>query len=895
MSQSQEAKERLQELLEHYYSCQEGGRTPDPGWLEGEDPEIVERLQSVLQASQGALDSVAPITSSGPVVDDYQLFHRIGSGGSSEVWLALERALARPVALKLLKGHSVRATDTRSDGAKETRARERFKQEGEVLAAIEHPGVIQIYRVGEFEGQPYIAMRYIDGASLAEAHKPVAPKEVARIGYELSQALDRVHREGVLHRDLKPANVLMDQDQPVLVDFGLALVADRKWLTEANVVPGTLMYIAPEQLMGSQRLDPRTDVYGLGATLYELLRGCPPFAMDDDRAALMRRAIEERPKSLNLKRIDADLETIVFRCLEKEPADRFSSALDLGEDLKAYLEGRPIKSRPIGVLGRSWRAVRRHPRAAMLLVGVLALALGVAAWWSHDIGQRRDANLKRSHVLMDEGSLPLARELLRQVSETHSGHADVLQATARLHALSSYETVLEGISVFHFSFSKPILTTTIPALEEAQPGWVPERNRKTLLAIAYACLGELKRAEAYLDALSPEDQNWLPVRATREILLDSPPGPLVYKWFDHTLGDTPRKQLDALVLSLAVAFQAPRGAEDFMLLIQRARSLDPANRHVRSAMANLESLRGNHETAVAHLQGLAVDGELSEAVQVGLISNYKSLGDYGAAAQCANNMKDERFGGAMKDLAEFFLLDLEDGEAYGKKLQELADRWPDDALILACKAEYLAEQGEEELAMQTVFRALRLAPPAFRPWAFICRCAVQLRFRPLEANEVAKLEELVEFARTHLVNRQQHATIHDLLGWQSMKEGDYEAAVPHFWDALEIDRRQEDAVMKMGICLLDYRMVDIEDPTRGWNLEKGDPPVKIYAEDYLLPYLSGKPNWRDDPEMTALYCLYASKTGAEFESNYKEITQRFKSIRSVFEMSLQRALAMKDF
>ena len=308
----------------------------------------------------------------------YRVERLLGSGGMGTVYKAFDPTLGRWVALKFLH---------RNDASHA----ERFQREARAQARVSHPNVCQIHEVGEAEGRPYIAMQYIDGRSLGELCEEIAVEDEVRLVRDIARAIHAAHRTGLVHRDLKPGNILLAREEtgeihPYVVDFGLALTQDEISLSRTGMISGTPAYISPEQAQG-HALDRRTDVYSLGVVLYELLAGTPPFA-GGNLARILVRLVQEDPKPLRQVRpgVPEDLETIVAKCLEKDPARRYESARDLAEDLDRFLDGEPIRARPAGWAYRTRKRLRKNRAlAAVSAAAVLALlllgAFSVRAEW----------------------------------------------------------------------------------------------------------------------------------------------------------------------------------------------------------------------------------------------------------------------------------------------------------------------------------------------------------------------------------------------------------------------------------------------------------------------------------------------------------------------------------
>ena len=267
----------------------------------------------------------------------------------------------------------------------------RFVAEAEAVARLEHPNIVQVHYFGEADGLPFVELEYLEGGSLDKAldGEPMAAQPAARLVEILARAVHFAHRAGVVHRDLKPANILLAADgTPKIGDFGLAksLVSD-SGLTRSGVVVGTPSYMASEQAgSAGATIGPAADIYALGAILYELLTGGPPFRGADIVQTLEQvRTAEPVPPSRLVPGVPRDLETIVLTCLHKEPARRYASAEELAEELQRFLEGRPILARPVGMAERAWRWCRRNPwlagvgAAAALLLGAVVVGSTVAA------------------------------------------------------------------------------------------------------------------------------------------------------------------------------------------------------------------------------------------------------------------------------------------------------------------------------------------------------------------------------------------------------------------------------------------------------------------------------------------------------------------------------------
>lgn len=305
-----------------------------------------------------------------PVLPHYEVVELLGQGGMGRVFKARDQRLRRMVALKFIRGDDPELV-------------RRFLIEAQAQARIEHPNVCKVYEVGEVAGQPWIAMQFVAGRSLAEEGKRLTREEKAVVVATVAEAVHAAHRLGIVHRDLKPANVMLERGDdgravPYVLDFGLAQDVEGDSTSKTGLVVGTPAYMAPEQARGDrQRIDRRTDVYSLGATLYALLTGAPPFEAAGT-FELLEKVIHQEP--VPPRRLDAsipaDLETIVLKCLEKEPGRRYDSARALAEDLQRYLAGEPIAARPASLTERAWKRARKH-KALVATAAVALVAVGI--------------------------------------------------------------------------------------------------------------------------------------------------------------------------------------------------------------------------------------------------------------------------------------------------------------------------------------------------------------------------------------------------------------------------------------------------------------------------------------------------------------------------------------
>ena len=316
---------------------------------------------------------------------DYELLEVVGRGGQGVVFRARQKSLNRIVALKVISLGQWASTAHLK----------RFRLEAEAAARLEHPGIVPIHEVGEREGSCYFSMKFVEGGQLDQVarRQPIPPRRAVELIAKVSRTVHYAHEHGILHRDIKPGNILLDaKGEPHLTDFGLArLVESESSVTHTLDVLGTPSYMAPEQAAGNNAaVGSVTDVYGLGAVLYQLLTGHPPFAGGTtyETIKLVLETEPRQPRQLNPK-IDRDLSTICLKSLEKDPKRRYPSALALAEDLERWLKHEPIRARHTGIFARGRKWVQRNPARALSAGSLVALAAasGWIIWKSELIRQ----------------------------------------------------------------------------------------------------------------------------------------------------------------------------------------------------------------------------------------------------------------------------------------------------------------------------------------------------------------------------------------------------------------------------------------------------------------------------------------------------------------------------
>jgi len=453
---------RLTELALRWEEFRDQGQIVSAEALCQECPELLEPLRQRIQALQD-MDQMLVVPPSQPVagcttiavpgqptarqpvqdleapaISGYEILEMLGQGGMGVVFRARQLRLGRIVALKMiLPGRKPSETEAA-----------RFRREIETVAELQHPNIVQIYEVGDYDGKPFFSLEFCAGGSLADRlmNGPLPPREAAELVRTLAGAMAAAHCQGIIHRDLKPGNILLHKDgSPRITDFGLARRLDSEdGLTVTGAILGTPSYMAPEQAAGhSREVGTPADIYALGAILYELLTGRPPFRADTpwNTVRLVISGEPVPPRRLQA-RVPADLETICLKCLEKEPNRRYHSALDLAEDLRRYLAHEPILARPVSLTGRLLRWCRRHPAmaglAGTLLLALVIIAVGGVAY-----------NFRLSQALLEAGQ---QAEITRQ-------------SLIRLHVLQGTRLVDEGDPLRALVWYAEALR-----LEEGKPG-----------------------------------------------------------------------------------------------------------------------------------------------------------------------------------------------------------------------------------------------------------------------------------------------------------------------------------------------------------------------------------------------------------------------------------------
>jgi formylglycine-generating enzyme required for sulfatase activity/tRNA A-37 threonylcarbamoyl transferase component Bud32 len=472
---------------------------------------------------------------------DYELLQEIARGGMGVVYKARQISLNRIVALKMiLAGQLASTADV-----------QRFHTEAEAAANLDHPNIVPIYEVGEHEGQHYFSMKLIEGGSLAEQLSQFRsdPKATANLVATAARAVHHAHQRGILHRDLKPGNILLDaKEQPQVTDFGLAKrMKDDAGHTQTGVIVGTPSYMPPEQARSEKVLTTAVDVYSLGAILYEMLTGRPPFRAGSalDTMLLVLEREPEAPRKHN-PHADRDLETICLKCLDKEPERRYQSAALLAEDLDRFVRGEPIHARAVRTPERLWKWVKRRPALSALGTGLVLvlMLLGFIGWEGY-------ARLK-AHTLLDrllesttadvpgivKEMAPYRWWLNRLLQEAFAQAQENQDARKQLHTSLALLPVDSGQMEFLYErllTSEPQEAFVIREALSARKQDLTERLW-TLLENSKNDQDQRFRAACALAAFAPDDPRWQKVAGDVAAMLVIQKPFVIAQWTDSLKG-----------------------------------------------------------------------------------------------------------------------------------------------------------------------------------------------------------------------------------------------------------------------------------------------------------------------------------------------------------------------
>ncbi len=399
-------------------------------------------------------DGSSSDSSSLPIFRDYEILSELGRGGMGVVYKARQKKLDRAVALKLIR------LNLQFDAGNRDESIHRFRQEADIIAHLQHPGIVRIYDIIDTEDYLAIVLEYCRDGSLEETTRqaPIDPQRATRIVEEVAQALQLVHDQGIIHRDLKPGNILIGDDGRLKIsDFGLARRSDGTRYTQSGAMMGSPGYMAPEQVRGDcKEIGPACDLWALGVLLYELLTGKTPFQSPKIHDIFLRTLYEDPVPLRRLQpSVPRDLETICLKCLDKIPQRRYPSAKELADDLQRVLNGQTIHARPVGLLEKSWRWARRNPGLAISSLGfVLTLLLGtilsssLALWAWEEQRQAKNNELlavENATLAIENASRAKTNEALAKQHEQAAINALELNEQTLIQTFTALERVFRRI------------------------------------------------------------------------------------------------------------------------------------------------------------------------------------------------------------------------------------------------------------------------------------------------------------------------------------------------------------------------------------------------------------------------------------------------------------------
>jgi Flp pilus assembly protein TadD/tRNA A-37 threonylcarbamoyl transferase component Bud32 len=780
---------RLDEVLGAFFEAIEAGQAAGVAELLASHPDLAPELETFFadeetvhrwtaplrpvaraaftNALAAALDPAAEQGTSAPgtetrSVGDYELLEEIGRGGMGVVYKARQKSLGRLVALKMIRAGTLAvAADV-----------ERLRNEAEIVAQLDHPHIVPIHEVGDHDGQPYFSMKLIEGASLAQhlARFQADARSAARLIFAVAQAVHHAHQRGILHRDLKPSNILLDAEgRPLVTDFGLARrVAADSSLTQSGALVGTPSYMTPEQASGKKgTITTATDVYGLGALLYALLTGRPPFRGETVLDILEQvKGREPEPPSQSNRRVDRDLETICLKCLAKEPPRRYSSAEAVAQDLERYLAGKPIQARPLGRLARLWRWCRRNP----VLAGAAALLLAASLLFA--------GNLWR---------------LERQAAATEQAVADDLREADLLQQQERWSETLQ------------VLERASGRLAAGGPP--PLRQRVEQRRTNVAMVARLEEARLQLRAAGPEeddstgaDQAYAAAFASYGLNLET----LAPEEAAERIRTSPiRTQLVAALDDWAIARRTIRkeGDTTWKVLLAVARAADPDawRNDLRDALERRDQ-KG--------LERLAASGQVVELPPSSLVLLGRALQEKGAIKQAVAVLRQAQRHHPHQfwinfELAYNLYLSQQWEEAIRFYTAALAIR-PQSALVRVALGAVLPKKGAVDEAIAVCNEAIRLKPDYAYAYNNL---GIALKNKGLQHKEA--LDEAVAAYKEAIRLKPKFAEAYDNLGVVLGHKGAWKEALDAHRKAIDLKRGDAEAYGNLGHTLV--RKGDLDD------------------------------------------------------------------------------------
>ena len=733
-----------------------------------------------------------------PTVPGYEVEAGLGRGGMGVVYRARHLRLERPVALKMLLAGAYAAADER----------ERFRREAELLAGLRHPNVVHVYDAGEVDGRLYFTMELVEGGNLAQklAGTPQPARQAAALVAALAGAVQAAHAAGIVHRDLKPSNVLIDPaGVPRISDFGLARRVGAAGLTHTGAFLGTPSYVSPEQAQGlADRVGPAADIYALGAILYELLTGRPPFRAETEAGTIQQVISQEPapPSRLN-STVPRDLETVCLKCLRKEPRLRYASAAALADDLGRFLRGEAVAARPERRLGRLLRRVRRHPLSSAALAAAALLAFALVGGGAWTLAERRAAaraaeaersareraaeeDLSETVGHLRKSSWPEARAALERAKGRlgEQGSAALRRRTDRCARELRLATRLEEIRL---NRARSIRTSLISRTEDYEE------------AFRGAGLGEV-----YDDPEAVAGR----VRATdvSNALVDA-----LDNWSVCT-GDA---RYQSWVLSVARrADPDPTGWRD--------RARDPAVRADQAALAELVEAIPVADQPVQLLLALEKRLRFDGKERLLFLKRVQQAhpGDYWANLRLGDVLtRREQAAEAVRYYQA--AVALRPKEAVRREQAAEAVRYYQAAVALRPGVflghfelgSSLARCGRTEEAVEPLRRAVAIDPSSVHGQALLAACLTSL----------GRHDEAVEQLREAVRVTPDAAGLRTMLGQGLEDQGRYPEALPHRWRAAELEPKNRDAQGRLRAALV--RLGRGEEARSAWEAAlRADPP-----------------------------------------------------------------------
>ena len=709
--------DRLEVLLQLWFSRVESGEQPDVEGICKDEPHLAPVLRRLVVQESEVVDTLGllgPSTAEEAVIPverlgDFKLLSFLGAGGMGQVFLSRQESLGRLVALKV--PHKTAAADKRVTF--------RFRREAEIAAGLEHPHIVPVYAVGDEEGYAFLAMKWLSGPALDQFQEPLSSREVARIGVDIARALHEAHESGVIHRDVKPGNIMLDGGTPYILDFGLARSQSDLTVTRKGTVPGTLPYMSPEQLRAgtsTTTLDARTDVYSLGATLFEAAAGQCAFEGTDPEV-MIRQILFQDPPSLTLA--NRDLETIIFRAMDKDRERRFSSAAEMADDLQRFLDGEPVVSRRTGPLTRVVKLAQRHRRASLIVGGLFLVTVTMMALVLRNLRSDREAletNVDQVEQLLERGEERTAARVVESMRTRWGGASEVVRLEQELRAATRLTELVDRIQEGGEAQDTGVLDHLLGELGGSEVfDWDARRANTARMARAVVALRrrppDLEGARRELAGLLGRD-----VAALLAIC------------------DGKRIELDALPVSGARG--ADRRAEEHVFTIiamnvagmplrhqlsevDLARKVDRGSYRVRNAHAVWLAATGRDLAALVGFEGLQRDGEYRSAALRNITRQQLVLGRLGQARETARRYLDLQIPWSQWAPQEAAII----CELYMRlgrigEMRTLLDRavttWPDHWKLRMIQAQQLLHEGEPGRAVAILDRAAKSARSVVR-------------------------------------------------------------------------------------------------------------------------------------------------------------------------------------